>query len=385
MVQGIASCQPLIRCMNSNSLRHHAVASTEFTILIIASSACAASIAWPFSFIFTTGAPLWGLQLLALTVLVWMIHRCSSWQQAFLRGCLFATGWLCATFWWLFVSMHTYAGLNAILAVLAIVLLAAALGVYYGASCGLYWCLRARRPGLASLGFAALWTLAEMARGTWLTGFGWGAIAYAHVDGPLAGYAAWVGSYGVGALAAWLAAATVCFAEGRALQRGILASVAGVTLLAAAHLPHWSWPAGAIAVRLLQGNIPQDEKFQPGSGVPIALQWYGQELQRGDTDLVVAPETAIPVLPQELPPEYWNTLKDRFSRGTQAALIGIPWGDEVQGYTNSVVGLAPQQLASWRYDKHHLVPFGEFIPPGFGWILDILHIPLSDFTPGGAA
>lgn len=371
--------------MTPDTLRCHAAARINFTILIIAASAGAASLAWPFDFIFTPGAPLWGLQLLSLATLVWMIHRCGSWQQALLRGWLFATCWLCATFWWLFVSMHTYAGLNAMLAVLAIVLLAAALAVYYGAGCGLYYCLRTRRPGLASVVFAALWTLAEMARGTWLTGFGWGAIAYAHVDGPLAGYASWIGAYGMGAWAAWLAAACVCFIQGSTVQRSILASAAGIVLLAAAYLPHVSWSAGTISVRLLQGNIPQDEKFRPGSGVPIALQWYGEQLQHDDVDLIVAPETAIPVLPQELPPDYWNTLKDRFTRGTQAALIGIPLGDAAQGYTNSVVGLAPQQHAQamvWRYDKHHLVPFGEFIPPLFKWFTRLMHIPLGDFNRG---
>ena len=88
----------------------------------------------------------------------------------------------------------------------AIASLAAALGLYYAAASYFYVSLRGGRPWLASLLFAALWTGAEMARGTWLTGFGWGATGYAHLDGWLAPYIPWLGAYGVTALAAWLAA-----------------------------------------------------------------------------------------------------------------------------------------------------------------------------------
>jgi apolipoprotein N-acyltransferase len=148
--------------------------------------------------------------------------------------------------------------------------------------------------------------------------------------------------------------------------------------------PRWSTAAGAMTVTLLQGNIPQDEKFESGSGVPLALQWYGEQLQAGKGTLVVAPETAIPLLPQELDPAYWEALKARFTdaSGTQAALVGIPWGNYTQGYTNTVVGLGPQQTDVWRYDKHHLVPFGEFIPPWFKWFTRMMNIPLGDFNRG---
>ena len=60
----------------------------------------------------------------------------------------------------------------------------------------------------------------------------------------------------------------------------------------------------------------------------------------------------------------------------------IPLGNNGQGYTNSVVGLRPDQVAVWRYDKHHLVPFGEFIPPLFKWFTRMMNIPLGDFNRG---
>jgi apolipoprotein N-acyltransferase len=139
---------------------------------------------------------------------------------------------------------------------------------------------------------------------------------------------------------------------------------------------------GRLGVTLLQGNIPQDEKFEAGTGVPLALQWYAEQLQMSRTSLVIAPETAIPVLPQQLPPAYWDALQQRFGTGQQAALIGTPLGNYQQGYTNSVVGLKPGQAQAWHYDKHHLVPFGEFIPPLFKWFTELMNIPLGDFNRG---
>ena len=133
---------------------------------------------------------------------------------------------------------------------------------------------------------------------------------------------------------------------------------------------------------LLQGNIPQDEKFEGGTGIPIALDWYGQQLQQSTAELVVLPETAIPVLPQQLPAGYFEALLARFSSGKQAALVGIPLGSASEGYTNSVIGLKPGAQQLYRFDKHHLVPFGEFIPPLFRWFTQMMNIPLGDFNRG---
>ncbi|MEO7106358.1 MAG: apolipoprotein N-acyltransferase, partial [Rhodoferax sp.] len=289
---------------------------------------------------------------------------------------------LCATFWWLYISMHTFAGLNSVVTALAIVSLAAALGLYYAAACALYWRLRGNNPVLASLLFAALWVMAELARGTWLTGFGWGAIGYAQLTGPLASYIPWVGSYGVGALAAWLSAGVVLAVRSGKALRIALAALLGLGMAAPAIVPPWSDAAGKLSVTLLQGNIPQDEKFQSGSGVPLALQWYGDQLNRATTELVVAPETALPILPQDLPEGYWAALVSRFSKGGKAALVGSPWGNPDEGYTNSVFAFGPNQKQEWRYDKHHLVPFGEFIPPMFKWFTRMMNIPLGDFNRG---
>jgi apolipoprotein N-acyltransferase len=159
--------------------------------------------------------------------------------------------------------------------------------------------------------------------------------------------------------------------------------VVGVAMLAGRQT---STPAGSLQVTLLQGNIPQNEKFQPGSGLPAALRWYAEQLQGARTALVVAPETALPLLPQQLPEGYWAALQSRFATGGQAALIGLPLGSYETAYANAVVGLKPASAAgatqNYRFDKHHLVPFGEFVPPGFRWFINLMNIPLGDFSRG---
>lgn len=344
----------------------------------------AASLAWPGS-----GQPVWGLQILSLAVLAALLQAAPRPRSAGARAWWFGTAWLSGTFWWLFISLHTYGGLPAPLGVLAVAGLAVFLASYYAIAGLLYRALApASRLGAALL-FAGLWLLAELARNTLWTGFPWGAGGYAHVDGPLAVLAPLVGVYGIGFVAAFLAMllARLHLADARNGRAWLLLAVLALGL---GGLYGWhdrsrgdSAPEHApLTLALLQGNIPQDEKFQPGSGVPTALHWYAEQLAHADASLVVAPETALPLLPQQLPPGYLEAIARRYSHGEQAALIGIPLGDLKTGYTNSVLGFAPGRSAPYRYDKHHLVPFGEFIPPLFRWFTELLDIPLGDFGRG---
>jgi apolipoprotein N-acyltransferase len=349
----------------------------------------AAAIAAPGS-----GRPLWWLQLLSLAALAGLLRRQPSWRGAAWLGGGFAVAWLAGTWWWLFVSMHVYGGLAAPLAVAAVLALASFLGSYYAAAAGLAWRLGQGGTLRGALAFAGAWLLAELARGRWFTGFPWGAGGYAHVEGPLAALAPWVGVYGIGffasLVAALIASAVAAPAADRAHRswrsRALVQAVVVASLVAAHRLPAGDIrPAGEpLSVALLQGNIPQDEKFQSGTGVPLALDWYARELRASTASLVVAPETAIPLLPAQLPAGYLDRIDEQFrgGNGTQAALLGIPLGSYQEGYTNSVVGLAPR-TGMYRYDKHHLVPFGEFIPPFFRWFTALMNIPLGDFNRGG--
>ncbi|MBN8509887.1 MAG: apolipoprotein N-acyltransferase, partial [Burkholderiales bacterium] len=238
--------------------------------------------------------------------------------------------------------------------------------------------------------FAVLWLLAEQARVWLFTGFPWLLSGYAQVDAPLAALAPWLGVAGVGLVAAWVAAllgqAWCRRWRPRQALAPALVAVATVGGLALAGTPEFTGPAGELQVTLLQGNVAQDQKFA-AEHMPAALAWVAEALAQARGDLVIAPETAIPLLPQqlaELLPDYWPALRDRFEGSHQAALIGVPLGDFERGYTNSVLGLAAATRGGepYRYDKVHLVPFGEFIPPGFRWFTEMMNIPLGDFARG---
>lgn len=369
------------------------VARWSWLVPPLAGLAHAASMAWPGS-----GAPRWWLQWLALALLVaWVDRRLDTpgngGSRPHLRGTvagawLFATAWLAGVFWWLFISMHTYGGLPPALAAAAVLALAAALGTYYALAIAVYGTLVRRRPDRAPLTravlFMAAWTLAELARARWLTGFPWGASGYAHVDGPLAAYAPWIGVHGIGAVAALMAALAPRLLRCGAWPRiALLVLMTVPTVAAQADAREFTQPTGRHSVALLQGNIPQDEKFVPGTGVAQALRWYGEQLGAARADLVVAPETALPVLPSQLPPGYWDALRAAFESTGRGVLIGVPLGDEASGYTNSAIGWTGEPAgALYRYDKHHLVPFGEFIPPLFRWFTERMNIPLGDFGRG---
>lgn len=379
------------------------------------------SLAWPFGGWappgMVAGEPSGLLQVLSLAVLVMALRISQGAGQAAWRAWVFATAWFSGTFWWLFISMHVYGGLPAPLAVLGVLALAAFLALYYAAAAGLL-CRVAPRSLLGqTLLFAAVWTLAELMRGRWLTGFPWGAGGYAHVN-TLSAWAPWVGVYGMGALAAFLAFGLALLPDVASRWRrppvtgpsvrGWM-SLAGwaamlVLVVAVARGPLVSEQetrtTGTMRVWLLQGNIPQDEKFVPGKGVVQALDWYPRQLAqaiRPDGSapaLVVAPETALPLLPQQLGADFWEPLLsviDHDGQGRTAVLLGLPLGSFENGYTNSAWGITPDMVRGrqgfpgsrfYRYDKHHLVPFGEFIPPFLRWFTDLMHIPLGDFSRG---
>ena len=93
------------------------------------------------------------------------------------------------------------------------------------------------------------------------------------------------------------------------------------------------------------------------------------------------------MLADNLPEHFWSELKQHFAQHQQLALIGMPMrevGSSTQGQlTNSAMALMPNaSAANYRYDKHHLVPFGEFVPPMFRWFVDLMRIPLGSFGRG---
>ncbi|MED5622474.1 apolipoprotein N-acyltransferase [Ideonella sp. BN130291] len=333
----------------------------------------------------------WPLQILALAGLAALAHGAGV-RRAAALGWWFGFGWLASGLWWLYISMHRYGGMAPALAAAAVVVLAAVLALYYALALGAWarWCRVVPGAGRQALAFAAIWLLAELARGVLLTGFPWIAGGYAHTTGPLAAWAPWVGVYGIGALAAWLGAAlALALAWPLAGLRARVLVLGGplAALLVGVLLPaDFTLDTGRLSVTLLQPNVAQDQKFEPAN-VRAALQWHQQRLAAARGTLVLTPESSIP-LPSQFLDESWPAaLRTPFAGGDRAALVGIFLGDDAAGYTNSLIALSrTSDLAhpgsAYHYGKRHLLPFGEYVPPGFKWFVDLMHIPIGDQAAG---
>jgi apolipoprotein N-acyltransferase len=321
----------------------------------------------------------WPLPLLCIALLGWQAARGGGAAGAWTGWC-YGTGWLCAAVWWLFISMHHYGGLPAPLAALAVLLLSAALSLYLALAVGLWAHWRKGHWLREAALFVALWVLAEWARTVLFTGFPWLASGYGQVDSPLAGLAPWVGVAGMGAASAW---AGICLALAWR-RRSALALLVGALplMLGLAGPGEHTTDAGRFTALLLQTNVSQDEKFA-AERMPQTLAELGAAFRMSQADVIVTPETAVPLLPadlEQLAPGFWAASQAEFTNGKKHALVGVPLGNFDAGFTNSVVGWGGVQ--AYQYSKAHLVPFGEFIPTGFRWFTEMMNIPLGDFNRG---
>lgn len=357
---------------------------------------------------------LWWLQPLALAALVWLAcaPAHSTRARAALAGLAFGFGWFVAGVAWLFVSMHRYGGMPAPMAAAALALFALYLGAFAGGSLALAApaLRRALAPAAtppsaraslhAALLFSACWGAGEMLRGWLFTGFPWLASGYAHSDGPLAGLAPVVGVHGIGALAALIAAGLAlglasCLARLRDRRPApgcaiaAIACVATPLALGLALAPiRWATETGEpVRVRLLQGNVPQQMKFDPERSL-ATMQAYARAIAAEPADLVVLPETAWTVPWPNTPAAIADDIGAALRSSRGIAAIGMPLPAETRHgkptLSNSVAAIGGYGALAWRYDKRHLVPFGEFVPAGFGWFVRMMQIPLGDFGRGGA-
>jgi apolipoprotein N-acyltransferase len=319
--------------------------------------------------------------LLSLAVLL-VLWQGAAPRPAFVSGFAFGAGLFGVGASWVYVSLHDFGMMPAPLAGLATVGFCAILALYPAAA---GWCLarlRARPAYAALLAFPALWTLSEWLRGWVFTGFPWLALGYSQTDSPLAGLAPVLGVYGVSWASALVAGLAVLAATGDTRARVAGGSAIAIILAAgyALALVSWTAPAGPpLRVALLQGNIAQDLKFQ-AQRYAATLETYRRLVDASEASLIVLPETAVPRFFDTVDPAYWDELV-RLARGKRAdVLVGVPVRDAEGRYFNSMIslGVSPPQV----YSKSHLVPFGEFVPPGFRWIVDTVAIPLADFSRG---
>ncbi len=325
-------------------------------------------------------------------------------------GFAFGLGWFLTGVSWIYISLHTYGEMNPVIAGAAVLLFSGYLSIYPALACaGFTWFRHARYSDSQSaraasvLVFAALWALSEIGRGYVFTGFPWLAAGYAHMASPLAGYAPLIGVYGLSMVSASIAAALALTAGGVERRRGgragrsrwafMLAMVFGLPIAGSLLTRiNWTEPSGApISVRLLQGNVALDIKFDE-SRFDSTADDYMKAIEAKRADLIVLPETAFPRWLDDLPEALGQRLAGDARKLNAAIAFGIPIREEGERFFNSVVAIGPSgdkpggdELAAvraQRYDKSHLVPFGEFIPLGFHWFVRLMKMPLGDFTRG---
>jgi apolipoprotein N-acyltransferase len=321
--------------------------------------------------------------LASLCLLINFLGEAQGWR-AFRISFAFAVGMFLAGVSWVYVSLHDFGGMPAPLAAIATLLFCALLALFFALG---GW-LQARLPAAdalrACLLIPAAWTLAEWSLSWVFTGFPWLALGYAAAGWPTQGYAPLLGVFGISFITVSLAGLVwLIFKSKREIVPKILPITAILITVGAGEALRrvdWSTPAGEpVSAALLQGNVGQELKFRPERYAQI-LETYARLAEGTKARLIVLPETAVPRFLDQIDPAYLARLAALARRNGGDLLLGAPLRAAPGEYYNSVVslGTSPPQV----YHKSHLLPFGEFIPPGFGWVLRILDIPLADFARG---
>lgn len=330
---------------------------------------------------------LFALPVLALGLLFWLYTQNDNARHCAGIGFAFGLGMFGAGISWIYVALHDYGNMPIFLALLATLLFTAFLALFPALAGYLQAKIKSPLWLRLSLLIPALWVAAELLRGYFLSGFPWLTLGYTQIpESPLLGYAPILGVYGVSlalAISAGLLTMIVRLrwsTQGKAATAALLILWTGGTAL---RMLEWTQAEGApTKVSLLQGNIAQDEKFAE-SQLVTTLETYRRLTLQSDARLIVFPETALPLLREELPESYLSILRDHARQQDGDVLIGA-FTREHALYFNSMFSIG--SASSQTYHKSHLVPFGEFIPlrPVFGWLInDVLDIPMSDLSSGG--
>lgn len=326
---------------------------------------------------------LFPLPLISLALLFALWRKAATPRRAAWLGGLWGLGCFLGGVSWVYVSMHDVGGMPAALAALATLLFCGTLALFPALAGWLFGRWQCGSAGRDAWLAAAVWMLGEWLRGWVLTGFPWLSIGYSQSPpSPLSGYAAVLGVYGVGFIAAAIAA-LAAFSRRRAeVRSSILFIVALCSVGALLQRMDWTRPSGPpLTVSLLQGNIEQSTKWDRNR-LANSMRTYARLVREHPAQLIVLPETALPMFLDEVPKEYLQELT-RAAPVLAGVAVAIQHEGEAghEGYANAAVALS-SGARTQGYFKSHLVPFGEYAPTGFSWFLDMINMPMSDFTPG---
>jgi len=314
------------------------------------------------------GVP-WAL-FLAVPLLVWLVDAAPSARAAALTGWAAGFGYFVTGLHWIGHAFVVDAERFAWLLPFAVTLLPAGLALFWALA---FWgARRVWAPGRwwRALILALALTTIELARSYVLTGFPWALPGYVWVDTPVAQAAAWAGPHGLTFLTLALAGLVLTAPGGRAGWGGaVLATLAVAGLWAAGdgRLRDLSEPDGADRplIRIVQPNAPQHLKWDPEHAPRFfarLLEGAAAAPANGPPDLVVFPETALTFLPQDRPDLLVQIARAAGGVPVVTGALLYEQGAGLRQWRNSMIALGPRGEITARYDKHHLVPFGEYLP-----------------------
>jgi apolipoprotein N-acyltransferase len=319
-------------------------------------------------------------------ILFWLWLNATA-KQAASSGYFFGLGLLGVGTFWLHVSIDQFGGVTLPLAMLLAVLFAIIMSSFYALT-GWLSVILSKHFNVGRLLqllviFPAIWVLAEVGRGYFLTGFPWLSLGYSQIDSPLVPVAPLMGVFGVSWLVVLIAALLVLLIVGVLREKVIGVIIAGLLTGVVTLLGYVSWSeefAEPLTVRMVQGNIPQKVKWNPDY-FDSTIGLYTELTFQQKADLVIWPETAVPAYYDQVRESVIAPLQQRLQRTNTDMVIGIPVRAKDHGYFNSMVSLGKIQD---RYDKRHLVPFGEYAPLDsiLRPLVEYFNIPMSNFRSG---
>lgn len=309
---------------------------------------------------------LWPVAIAAFALLVLLVGEAATRRHAFGIGWAFGVGHFTVGLNWIAHAFTFQDAMPHWLGYLAVVLLSLYLAVFPALATLGAWTHRRRALALP-LAFGAAWIATEWLRGTLFTGFAWNPLAAIWLPVlPVARATTWVGTLGLSGLTALAAAGLGVALRERRVQPGLLALP--LALFALPHLTGSDPGRSATRVRVVQPNVSQDEKNDPAAQVANLRRLVAMSGRPGPTPrLLLWPEAAVDngfLLEEDAFLRTWlaRALGPRDLLLTGGVAIEYDRKGDAIGARNSVFALAPDATLRGRYDKAHLVPYGEYLP-----------------------
>lgn len=326
----------------------------------------------------------WYLPVLALAGL-FALCADRGWKRAFAVGWAFGLGHFSTGIYWVVISTHVYGGAALWLSLGLAAVLYAYLAVYPALACALASSMQLWKSRAGWLCLPAFWLLGELLRGWVYSGFPWLSLGYVGLDTPANRFAPLIGVHGVSAVFAFSAYALMRTLAARGKGR-LIGLMAVMVPLAGGLLPtSTSWTqdvAKPMSVAIVQGNVPQDQKWDPEQTDAVLERYREMTLAVADAELIVWPEAVPNATLDEVIP-YFHGLRDQLGAHGAALLAGVLIRGDTGTVYNSMIALG---AAHGRYDKRHLVPFGEYfpIPDWLRPVMVALDLPYGDISSGDA-